>query len=93
MSRDAFERVMGPVEEVLAQHIAEYSKLNAGVECGVVRHREAVCVRACVRVRACIALLLVACHFYISVGHSQKLCRSCGSSQRCASPGFSLQAI
>ncbi|GAB4822236.1 hypothetical protein N2152v2_009282 [Parachlorella kessleri] len=28
MSRDAFERLMGPVEESLAQHIAEYTKLN-----------------------------------------------------------------
>ena len=30
MSRDAFERLMGPVEESLAQHIAEYTKLNEG---------------------------------------------------------------
>ena len=29
MARDAFERLMGPVEEVLSEKVAEYARLNA----------------------------------------------------------------
>ena len=31
MARDAFERLMGPVEEVLSEKVAEYARLNASL--------------------------------------------------------------
>jgi hypothetical protein len=41
LSRDAFERLMGPVEKILAEQVAKYERMNMGMSFSVGRNPRA----------------------------------------------------